>query len=107
MLHLIDVAELLYVQLLSDPGDGDAALFPSSEAVNEASSLLTETNWAEDSSASVEGVVPAREARKALLALAGIESSASEVVTGAEVGKKGTKKDKWDTYDSLVRDAGY
>ena len=90
---------------MSDPGDGDAALFPSSE-VDEASSLLTETNWAEDSSASVEGVVPAREARKALLALAGIESTASEVVTG-EVGKKGTKKDKWDTYDSLVRDAGY
>ena len=117
-----DVAELLYVQLLSDPNPEE--LFPGSgsqsgpdaRAQEEASALLAETGWADDEAAGAgagageggEGRGP-KQAQVRLLQLAGCggEEERGGAAAGAGPSRKGPKKDKWDTYDSLVRDAGY
>ena len=119
-----DVAELLYVQLLSDPNPEE--LFPGSgsqsgpdaRAQEEASALLAETGWADDEAAGAgagagageggEGRGP-KQAQVRLLQLAGWggEEERGGAAAGAGPSRKGPKKDKWDTYDSLVRDAGY
>jgi hypothetical protein len=130
------VAELLYVQLISDScavgpsvteviaaqergeerkedskdkGDGkgkryQAGLAPDQEALERAQEILTSTVWDE------ENVAMAREKRQSLCAVLNIDLALklSAGSGGGGRGKAGEDKvDELDSYDSLVRDAGY
>lgn len=108
------------MQLLSDPNPEE--LFPGSGSQagqEEASALLAETGWVDDEAAASgagdgdgdgggEAVKP-KQAQVRLLQLAGWSGEEERGGGGAGAGpsRRGPKKDKWDTYDSLVRDAGY
>jgi tubulin-specific chaperone D len=123
------VAELLYVQLISDstalgPSAAEvkamqerdalletkekekgkrylAGLAPNQEALDRAMEILTTTVWDE------ENVTMAREKRQSLCATLQIELALKPSAGSGERRKAEGKVDELDSYDSLVRDAGY
>lgn len=96
------------MQLLADPqaaGDsGGVPLLPRARDPEEALQLLSETRWDDTDPASAEQRVAAY---RVLCCQAGEEPGVETAVLPLQGQEAKSGKDKWDSYGSLVRDAGY
>lgn len=113
-LCVADCAEVLYVQLLgdaqivgpfqSDVSGGMCGLFRSKEDVDLATNILSDTCWDADDDVDLQSQEHWIAASQRLYHVAGLESEMEEVKVDSM--KRG-KKDEWDSYDALVKEAGY